>query len=96
MRTEKTLQGISAFSIRLRVKARSSRLREQSLMAKNYSYISDDDLKSVIRQINEDHPHSGVSMVRGHLRSMGLLVQQHRIRYILRYLDPASSMFRWG
>lgn len=72
------------------------RLKSHSLTIKKYSELNDDDLKRYIQEITTNHPHCGVSMMIGHLRSRGIFVQQQRVRSLLRSLDPASSVLRWG
>ena len=57
--------------------------------------ISDDNLTSLIKQIRQDTPYSGVSMMYGSLRARGLKVARERIRSTLRAIDPLSSALRW-
>ena len=57
--------------------------------------ISDEDLTSLIKQIRQDTPYSGVSMMYGSLRARGLKVARERIRSTLRAIDPLSSALRW-
>ena len=41
--------------------------------------ISDFDLDTVLRSLNNRFPHSGLSIIRGHLESFALHVQKRRI-----------------
>lgn len=61
-----------------------------------YTDINDDDLDSLVSDIKQSHPHSGVSMVTGHLRSRGFHIQRYRIRECLRRIDPIAAHMRWG
>ncbi|WAR29686.1 hypothetical protein MAR_003254 [Mya arenaria] len=72
------------------------RLKSESVNFNRYSNINDDTLKHVMKDIQKAHPHCGVAMMMGHLRSRGLYLHQHRVREALRSLNPASSVLRWG
>lgn len=61
-----------------------------------YTEIGDEELSTIIKNIKDQHPHSGVSLVIGHLRSNNIFVQHKRVRTILRALDPTNSALRWG
>ncbi|XP_062621829.1 uncharacterized protein LOC134283391 [Saccostrea cucullata] len=63
---------------------------------KRYTEIGDEELSTIIKNIKDEHPHSGVSIVIGHLRSNGITVQHRRVRRVLRALDPVNSALRWG
>lgn len=56
--------------------------------------INDDDLKSAIQEIRKNQPYSGVSMVCGSLRAMGLKVTRERVRHMLRSIDPLGRVLR--
>ena len=71
------------------------RLRQHSGEITRYSNIRDEDLSSEIQRICYGHPHCGVTVMTGHLRSCGIIVQQ-RVRLALRMVDPSSSVLRWG
>lgn len=57
--------------------------------------VSDEELTSVIKSIQENTPFSGVSMICGSLRARGIRVTRERVRTILRNIDPLSSALRW-
>jgi hypothetical protein len=57
--------------------------------------INDEDLASLIRDIKQDTPFSGASMMYGSLRARGIKVTRERIRSTLRSIDPLGSALRW-
>ena len=57
--------------------------------------ISDQELMSIIKSIKQDAVYSGVSMMWGSLRAMGLKVTRERVRETLRSIDPISVALRW-
>ena len=62
-----------------------------------FTDITDEELTIIIQSFIQFHGNFvGYSLVRGHLKSIGIRVQQHRIRTILRRLDPESSSLRWA
>ena len=71
-------------------------LRTNGITLSSYNDISDSDLLNMVRGIYRQHPHSGVSMMIGHLRSHGVVVQHNRVRTALREVDPTNSLLRWG
>ena len=68
---------------------------EYGLISDPLSEISEEDLSSTIRQIRQDIPYSGVSMMWGSLRSRGVKVSRERIRSALQSIDPLSRALRW-
>ena len=61
-----------------------------------YSPISDQVLDVAIVSIRRQFPHCGQRMMQGHLRSMGLVIQRHRIRDSLVRIDPIGAALRWS
>ena len=57
--------------------------------------ISDGHLRQVVTVIRERMPNSGEALVAGRLRSMGYQVPRHRIREVLRAIDPLNTALRW-
>ncbi len=57
--------------------------------------VSDQELISMIKLIQQDTPYSGVSMICGSLRARGLKITRDRVRFMLRSADPLSSAHRW-
>lgn len=62
--------------------------------AGNFSDISNEELDNVIKEILMVTPQSGLGLIRGALRSKGLVVQRHRIISALQRLDPVTSALR--
>ena len=68
-----------------------------NLVAVNkFSLIDDDNLRSIIKNIQLLHPRCGASMMQGYLRSKGLIVQQRRVRFLMKSINPESSAVRLG
>lgn len=61
-----------------------------------YTEIGDEELSTIIKNIKDQPPYSGGSLLIGHLRSNNIFVQHKRILTILRALDPTNSDLRWG
>lgn len=72
------------------------RLQEHGIQIDRFSSISDEELNEIVREIYADHPHCGVSMMLGHLRSRNIFIQRYRVRLALKQIDPANSALRWG
>ena len=70
------------------------RLNKENLIFNRYSYINDEELRSVMNSVANAHPHSGVIMMMGHLKARGISVQHRRVRRLLKESDPASSVVR--
>ena len=62
--------------------------------AESFSQITNDELDNLIRDILTVTPQSGLGLIRGALRSRGLLVQRHCIISALQRLDPVTSALR--
>ena len=59
-----------------------------------YANLTDDELDEIVGGIQRDHPMCGNQQMQGHLFSMGLRVQQHRIRESQRRVDPSGTIIR--
>ena len=70
------------------------RVKECRASTKCHTDISDFDLDTVLRSLNNRFPHSGLSIIRGHLESLDLHVQRRRIIEALHRIDPLRSQ-RW-
>lgn len=57
--------------------------------------VTDAELETVIREIRQDAPFSGVQMMCGSLRMRGIKVTRERVRSALRSIDPISGARRW-
>jgi AraC-like DNA-binding protein len=71
------------------------RLKQYGLSVKNtYSDMNDNQLDRIVSEIVQDFPNSGYKAVRGHLISRGVRVQESRIRYSMRRVDPVGVRVR--
>ena len=62
-----------------------------------YSNITDEELDRIVRDFKLSHGISvGRSLVTGHLRSLGIRVQQKRVAESLSRVDPDNSRLRWS
>lgn len=59
-----------------------------------YSEISDADLDNAVREFRQTKPNSGVRYLTGHLRQLGLRVQQQRITSSIHRVDPLGTVLR--
>ena len=62
--------------------------------AESFSQITNDELDNLIRDILTVTPQSGLGLIRGALRSRGLLVKRHRVISAMQRLDPVTSALR--
>ena len=59
--------------------------------------VSDDELNNKLRLFLTEHGNFiGFSMVYGYLQSIGLRIQQSRVRRSLAQVDPENSRLRWA
>ncbi|XP_069119686.1 uncharacterized protein [Argopecten irradians] len=72
------------------------KLKEMNIGLLRFTDISDEDLSNEMCSIYQNHPHCGLSMMQGHLRAKGISVPKRLVQKILREMDPASSVLRWG
>lgn len=70
------------------------RLKEFDLSARRYSVIDDDELDNVVRQIKDEMPTAGYRMVKGRLRSNGIIVQWRRVAASLHRVDSVGILSR--
>ena len=57
--------------------------------------MTDDELRTVLRQMRQDIPHVGESVAWGHLRSLGFKVTRQRLWCAIRDTDPLHTALRW-
>lgn len=57
--------------------------------------VSDEELLSLIHQIREDLPYSGITMICGSIRSKGISVSRDRVRRAIKSVDPIGGALRW-
>ena len=58
--------------------------------------VSDDDLVSIIDNIQQNYPDVGESMAIGYIRANGYNVTRGRVRNALQLHDPLSAALRWN
>ena len=61
-----------------------------------FSDITDEDLKSLILDIQQEMPDVGQSMLRGLLNARGIHVSVVRLRDCLSEMNPVSGALRWA
>ena len=74
------------------------RAREYDIVNTNrFSNIADEELEEIIREyLANQSTLVGFSLVYGYLESIRVHVQQHRVRVVLRRIDPWFSQLRWA
>ena len=65
------------------------------LLSETYSDISDQDLDQLVRQVQQQHPGVGITLLKGHLKSIGHRLQRDRIQLSLLRTDPMGVLNRW-
>ena len=67
-------------------------------MRERYTTKTDEELKELIRQINNDFPNSGIREVVAHLKRQNppVLLQRIRCQQLLSEVDPVGSAVRWA
>ena len=71
------------------------RLKEANMEIQRYSDISDDELDSILRQLQRDHPNCGQQLLIGYLRERSVIVQRRRLRESIARTDPIRRHIRW-
>ena len=71
------------------------RLKEADYEIKKYTDISDDELDSIVAQIQRGNPNCGLQLMYGYLRDRGVHVQRYRLRESVVRIDPLKRMVRW-
>ena len=56
-----------------------------------HTIINDTEQMSVMRDIVNSQPHTGVIMVIGHFKTKGISMPKLHVRRILREIDPGST-----
>ena len=69
------------------------RLQHLNISLRSYS---DEELDSLVSQVTRCNPKCGEKSVTGRLKSVGILVQQERVRESLRRVDPNGGMSRFA
>ena len=71
------------------------RVKEAGCLIQKYSEISDDELDSVMSQIQREHPNCGQQLLCGFLKDKGVFVQRYRLRESIARTDPIRRHVRW-
>ena len=70
------------------------RRREFDLLSRRLQDISDDELRTLVRELQTTFPNMGETMVLGQLQSRHYSVTRERVRQVLRDLDPLNVALR--
>ena len=68
---------------------------EYGLTINPNSEVDDQELMSAMKLIRGDAPYSGVSMMTGSLRAIGIIVTWEQVHETLRNIDPLGTALRW-
>ena len=71
------------------------RLKQSGYNFRKHTDISDYELDNILRYLNAHYPHTGLSIICGHLESFGLHIQRRRITDALQRIDPVGRSQRW-
>jgi hypothetical protein len=83
-----SILGVSVATIKRRMKDCNLRISD------TYSAITDDELQSLVKNIQQQYPHAGYQTTKAILASMGHKVQRQRLRDAVREVDPDGVIFR--
>ncbi len=61
-----------------------------------YNRISDQQLDDLLHSVIHRYPNSGYRMMLGHLRSMGITIQERRMRRTMIRVNPVGVSSRWS
>ena len=71
------------------------RLNEANYEIKRFTDISDDELDSILRELQINYPNCGQQLLQGYLRQRGVIVQRRRLRESVARTDPIRRHVRW-
>ncbi|XP_062588654.1 uncharacterized protein LOC134250306 isoform X2 [Saccostrea cucullata] len=69
---------------------------EDKTVRSKYSNLNDDELTTLIRTYNRDHPNAGSEEVLAALKVQGVLIPRKRCRELLSNVDPVGTATRWS
>ena len=72
------------------------RLREAGNEMTKYTDLSDDELDTIISQLQRENPNCGQQMMCGYLRGRGIHIQRQRLRSSIIRTDPVRRLARWN
>jgi len=70
-------------------------LNEADYEIEKFTDISDDELDSILRRLQRDHPNCGQQLLQGYLRQTGVIVQCRRLRKSVARTDPIRRYVHW-
>ncbi len=85
-----SLLGVSLRTVRRRMSEFGLSVREY------YTNINDSQLDFIVEGVKLSFPNYGYRMLRGHLRGLGIILTQQRVRESLNRVDPCGSAVRWA
>ena len=71
------------------------RLNEANYEIKRFTDISDDELDSILQELQRNHPNCGQQLLQGYLRQRSITVQRRRLRESVARTDPIRRHVRW-
>ena len=71
------------------------RIEEASFEIKKYIDVCDDELDSIVSQIQKENPSCGHQLINGHLRARWIQVQCMKLHESVRRTDPIRMHKRW-
>lgn len=71
------------------------RRQDLGIIEKPGAHISDQNLHELLRDMRQQFPALGQTMVWGHLRSLGFKVTRARVREAIHVTDPINTALRW-
>ncbi len=81
--------GISLRTVRRRMSEYGISIRQM------YSNLSDHELKLLITEAHESFPNAGYRLIQGWLVKRGFRIQEHRVRIMIREIDPVGVTNRF-
>ena len=69
------------------------RLKEANMEVQRYSDISDDELDSIVSQLQRNHPNCGQQLLLGYLKDRSVIVQHRRLRESIAKLIQFEDIF---
>ena len=70
-------------------------LNDADYKIERFTDISDDELDSILRQLQRDYPICGQQLLQGYLRQRGVIVQCRRLRESVARTDSIRRYVRW-
>lgn len=71
------------------------RIREEGYEIERFTDVSDDELDTVLKELQRHYPNCGQQLLQGFLRQRGIIVQRRRLRESIVRTDPIHRHVRW-